>query len=90
MAAVHAVQEVRSDYLNAVDHLNSSQVRMALRTGTWIHHTFPVCNHLAIGYARGKLTDFAKNYTPFLLEMQGALWGIEHFQYYQYRPQASD
>ena len=39
-------------------------------------------NHLAIGYASRKLTDFEKNYTPFLLEMQGALWGIEHFQYY--------
>ena len=30
-------------------------------------------NHLAIGYASRKLTDFEKNYTPFLLEMQGAL-----------------
>ena len=39
-------------------------------------------NHLAIGYASRKLTDFEKNYTPFLLEMQGALWGIEHFQCY--------
>ena len=39
-------------------------------------------NHLAIGYASRKLTDFEKNYTPCLLEMQGALWGIEHFQYY--------
>ena len=39
-------------------------------------------NHLAIGYASRKLTNFEKNYTPFLLETQGALWGIEHFQYY--------
>ena len=39
-------------------------------------------NHLTMGYASRKLTDFEKNYTPFLLDMQGALWGIEHFQYY--------
>jgi hypothetical protein len=39
-------------------------------------------NHHAIGYASRKLTDYEKNYTPFLLEMQGALWGIEHFKYY--------
>ena len=39
-------------------------------------------NHLVIGYASRKLTDFERNYTPFLLEMQGALWEIEHFQYY--------
>ncbi len=38
--------------------------------------------HHALGYASRKLTDYEKNYTPFLLEMQGALWGIEHFQHY--------
>ena len=30
-------------------------------------------NHHAIGYASRKLTDYEKNYTPFLLEMQGCL-----------------
>ena len=39
-------------------------------------------NHVALGYASRKLTDFEKNYTPFLLEMAGCLWGIEHFSYY--------
>jgi hypothetical protein len=39
-------------------------------------------NHQALGYASQKLTDYKKNYTPFLLEMSGCLWGIDHFQYY--------
>jgi transposase InsO family protein len=39
-------------------------------------------NHHALGYASRKLTDYEKNYTPFLLEMTGCLWGIDHFKYY--------
>ena len=39
-------------------------------------------NHFTIGYASQKLTSYEKNYTPFLLEMQGMLWGIEHFKHY--------
>ena len=39
-------------------------------------------NHHALGYASRKLTDYEKNYTPFLLEMAGCLWGIEHFKYH--------
>ena len=37
-------------------------------------------NHHAIGCASENLTEFEKNYTPFLLEMQGAFWGIEHLK----------
>ena len=32
-----------------------------------------------IGYASRKLVKHEKNYTPFLLEMQAAIWGMEHF-----------
>ena len=39
-------------------------------------------NHRALGYASRKLTTYEKNYTPFLLEMAGCLWGIEHFKYH--------
>jgi Reverse transcriptase (RNA-dependent DNA polymerase)/RNase H-like domain found in reverse transcriptase/Integrase zinc binding domain/Integrase core domain len=33
-----------------------------------------------IAYASRKLQKHEKNYTPFLLEMQAAIWGMEHFQ----------
>jgi hypothetical protein len=32
-----------------------------------------------ISYASRALTDSEKNYTPFLLEMQAACWGMDHF-----------
>ena len=35
-----------------------------------------------IGYASRKLVKHEKNYTPFLLEMQSAIWGMEHFDTY--------
>lgn len=35
-----------------------------------------------IGYASRKLVKHEKNYTPFLLEMQAAIWGMEHFDTY--------
>ena len=36
--------------------------------------------HKVIAYASRKLQKHEKNYTPFLLEMQAAIWGMEHFQ----------
>ena len=36
----------------------------------------------AIGYASRNLTYYKKNYTLLLLEMNGMLWGIEHFQHH--------
>ena len=47
--------------------------------GAILSHIVKEGNHLSIGYGSRKLTDFEKNYTPFLLEKQGALWGIELF-----------
>jgi hypothetical protein len=38
--------------------------------------------HCVIAYASRKLSAHEKNYTPFLLEMQAAVWGIEHFGVY--------
>ena len=35
--------------------------------------------HCVIGYASRKLAIHEKNYTPFLLEMQAAIFGMEHF-----------
>ena len=35
-----------------------------------------------IAYASRKLQTHEKNYTPFLLEMQAAIWGMEHFSTY--------
>ena len=35
--------------------------------------------HIAIAYARRKLQDFEKNYSPFLLEMQAAVWTMDRF-----------
>ena len=35
--------------------------------------------HCVIGYASRKLAVHEKNYTPFLLEMQAAIFGMEHF-----------
>jgi len=36
-------------------------------------------NHKVIAYASRKLAKHEKNYTPFLLEMQASIWGMEHF-----------
>ena len=35
--------------------------------------------HTVIAYASRKLQKHEKNYTPFLLEMQAAIWGMDHF-----------
>ncbi len=35
--------------------------------------------HCVIAYASRKLQKHDCNYTPFLLEMQAAIWGMEHF-----------
>ena len=35
--------------------------------------------HKVIAYASRKLAKHEKNYTPFLLEMQACIWGMEHF-----------
>ena len=42
----------------------------------------PDGSHSVIGYASRKLQTHEKNYTPYLLEMQGAIWGMEHFSTY--------
>jgi len=38
--------------------------------------------HCVIAYASRKLQKHEKNYTPFLLEMQAAIWAMEHFSTY--------
>ncbi len=38
--------------------------------------------HFIIAYASRKLQKHECNYTPFLLEMQAAIWGMEHFATY--------
>ena len=38
--------------------------------------------HNVIAYASRKLQKHECNYTPFLLEMQAAIWGMEHFETY--------
>ena len=38
--------------------------------------------HCVIAYASRKLQTHEKNYTPFLLEMQAAIWGMDHFSTY--------
>ena len=38
--------------------------------------------HHVIAYASRKLQKHEKNYTPFLLEMQAAIWGMDHFSVY--------
>jgi RNase H-like domain found in reverse transcriptase len=38
--------------------------------------------HCIIAYASRKLQKHKRNYTPFLLEMQAAIWGMEHFATY--------
>jgi len=38
--------------------------------------------HHVIAYASRKLQKHECNYTPFLLEMQAAIWGMEHFETY--------
>ena len=37
-------------------------------------------NFHAISYASRQLVTHEKNYSPFLLEMQGAVWGMDYFQ----------
>jgi hypothetical protein len=39
----------------------------------------PDGEHHAIAYASRKLLTHERNYTPFLLEMQAAIWGMNHF-----------
>ena len=39
----------------------------------------PNGEHCVIAYASRKLQKHERNYTPFLLEMQAAIWGMEHF-----------
>jgi len=46
--------------------------------------------HQVIAYASRKLQKHEANYTPFLLEMTAAIWGMEHFAVYLrglFRPQ---
>jgi hypothetical protein len=38
--------------------------------------------HGVIAYASRKLQKHECNYTPFLLEMQAAIWGMDHFSTY--------
>jgi hypothetical protein len=38
--------------------------------------------HCVIAYASRKLQKHECNYTPFLLEMQAAIWGMDHFTTY--------
>jgi hypothetical protein len=38
--------------------------------------------HCVIAYASRKLQKHECNYTPFLLEMQAAIWGMDHFSTY--------
>ena len=38
--------------------------------------------HRVIAYASRKLAKHEKNYTPFLLEMNACVWGMEHFDNY--------
>jgi len=42
----------------------------------------PQGEHCVIAYASRKLQKHEANYTPFLLEMQAAIWGMEHFDTY--------
>jgi len=42
----------------------------------------PQGEHCVIAYASRKLQKHECNYTPFLLEMQAAIWGMEHFETY--------
>jgi putative transposase len=42
----------------------------------------PQGEHHVLGYASRKLQKHEANYTPFLLEMQAAIWGMEHFSTY--------
>jgi len=38
--------------------------------------------HQVIAYASRKLQQHEKNYTPYLIEQQACIWGIEHFSTY--------
>jgi hypothetical protein len=42
----------------------------------------PNGQHCVIAYASRKLQKHECNYTPFLLEMQAAIWGMDHFTTY--------
>ena len=39
-------------------------------------------DHHVVAYASRKLQKHEANYTPFLLEMQAALWGMDHYDTY--------
>jgi RNase H-like domain found in reverse transcriptase len=43
---------------------------------------YPNGQHCVIAYASRKLQKHECNYTPFLLEMQAAIWGMDHFGTY--------
>jgi hypothetical protein len=40
------------------------------------------CQHCIIAYASKKLQEHECNYMPFMLEMQAAIWGMDHFSTY--------
>jgi hypothetical protein len=50
--------------------------------GAILTQVTPSGEHHVIAYASRKLQKHEKNYTPFLLEMQAALWGMDHFGAY--------
>ena len=43
-------------------------------------------DHHVVAYASRKLQKHEANYTPFLLEMQAALWGMDHYDTYLREP----
>ena len=56
-------------------------------------------NHHTIGYARWRFTNFEKNCSPFLLEMQAVLWAynifntisrVDHYSYLQFTSPSRD
>ena len=47
--------------------------------GAILAQTDKAGKQIAIAYASRKLQQFEKNYSPFLLEMQAAVWAMEHF-----------
>ena len=47
--------------------------------GAILSQTDKAGKQIAIAYASRKLQQFEKNYSPFLLEMQAAVWAMDHF-----------
>jgi hypothetical protein len=54
----------------------------AVGLGAILTQTDAAGSHNVIAYASRKLQKHEANYTPFLLEMQAAIWGMEHFETY--------